>query len=177
MRRVHLIPGSTCQSLWHGGIHEKEISNLYRATLHWITTRIISLHLIKGTIFLLFSPSFVEMIWRRPFDICVHSLWHKKMTYNVLWIHFKIREGNKCDLCDPLKGRIYFLSQLSQLSLASESTGKGARSRFLMKSVRRYPLSLRCTEFVYFFSVLQYTNAPTHQRPNPITAKCTDIQS
>ncbi len=33
----------------------------------------------------------------------------------ILWIHFKIRERNKCDLGDPLKGRNYFLSQLSQL--------------------------------------------------------------
>ncbi len=36
---------------------------------------------------------------------------------NVLCIHFKMRERNKCDLCDPLKGRIYLLSQLSQLTL------------------------------------------------------------
>ena len=35
---------------------------------------------------------------------------YKKMR--LLWIHFKIRVGNKCDLCDPFQGRIYFLSQL-----------------------------------------------------------------
>ncbi len=54
-------------------------------------------------------------------DCSIVNIWHSYLTlllstrHQILWIHFKIREGNKCDLCDPLQGRIYLLSQLSQL--------------------------------------------------------------
>ena len=40
------------------------------------------------------------------------SFGRKKPTLlEILWIQFKIREGNKCDHCDLFKGRIYLLSQ------------------------------------------------------------------
>ncbi len=50
-------------------------------------------------------------------------------TEQILWIHFKIRVGNKCDLCDPLEGRIYFLSQLANYLVFTRHVHWYARSR------------------------------------------------
>ncbi len=52
----------------------------------------------------------------------------------LLWIHFKIREGNKCDLCDPSRGRIYFLSQLpNYLGLEPVATSNVHVSNVMLK--------------------------------------------